>query len=69
MCVLLRHDFRPTHHTRLGDAEGDENQEDAEDGSDLDGEAAWLALQPKTTASSGEISFGAGLGRMETQLE
>lgn len=54
--MLLRRDSRQTHHARLGDGVGDENEEDAEDSSDLDGEAAWLALQAETTACSVQIS-------------
>lgn len=38
-----------THHTRLCDRVGYEDQEDAEHRSDLDGEAAWLALKAKDT--------------------
>lgn len=40
-----------THHTRLRDRVGYEDQEDAEHSSNLDGEAAWLALKPKARNS------------------
>lgn len=34
-----------THHTGLGNRVGEQNEEDAQHCSDLDGETAWLALK------------------------
>lgn len=39
-----------TYHTGLGNRVGEQDEEDAQHCSDLDGEAAWLALTPEERA-------------------
>lgn len=48
-CVTVCDGSSETHHTRLRDRVGYEDQEDAEHSSNLDGEAARLALKTKDT--------------------
>jgi len=38
-----------TYHTGLGNRVGEQNEEDTQHCSDLDGETAWLALKPEET--------------------
>lgn len=50
-------DLTETYHTGLGNRVGEQNEEDTQNCSDLDGEAAWLALKAEKT-EEGDIVEG-----------